>query len=583
MAKTTLLSLLSVVALAGGLAAQQGRPIVQLDSPNGIGPDGFDIYLEADGDLWVACWTDARDPVNTVDDDVFMSVSTDGGKTWGADFQVTTESVLGYDVDDPFLCVNGGVIYLGYDNDNPSSTTPQAVFMWSTDFGATWSTTVLSTDGHNPTIVAEGSNVAVIWYDDSATPNQVMAATSNTGAAGIAGPGVAIGNPTGDVDADGFAITLAGGVAHVAVVDDPVTIGTDQLSYVSCDVANAGAWSAPLLVSNAADVEIDPAIAVVGGVVHFAWLADDVPGAVSTADDVLFYNYYDLAAVAFGTELAISPTGATSADVDYFDMAAEGSNVLIGWSDDTISDEVCNVAVSNDGGATFTAQQIGVFGIGPGDTQQHGVGISGEMMYVIYEDDSYLAAAIDEAPVFAYSNDTGATWYGPYVLGSGFQLDEDIDTEKGSWLVQGDQVAGIWQTDGGAALGNGVYFSALAFPYVTCSYDGVSTVTFTMVGNPVSEVNDYARWAVSTALGSKPHPENPALTTGLGASPLWSYSTKYPPLPPFTKKVAADGSATLSKVVGPQSGFTVYVQGWTNSGCPSCGTSAGEVYTLVIP
>lgn len=578
-----LLAALAALALSPGLAAQNGRPIVQLDSaPSSSGPDGFDNYLEAEGDLWVAAWTDARDPVNTFDDDIFMAVSTDGGKTWGTEFQVSFESVSGFDVDDPYLVVDGGIIYLGYDNDNPSSSTPQAVFMWSSDLGVTWTSTVLSTDGHNPTIAADGGNVAVIWYDDSATPNQLMGVTSSTGPAGIAGPGVAISNPLGDVDADGFGITMDGGVAHVVFVDDPTVIGTDEVYYTS-SVAGSGSWSAPLLVSASADADIDPVIAVSGGKVHFCWYSDDVPGAVSTSDDIVHYNSYDLGTLSFGTEQAISPTGAVSADVDYFDMEAEGSNVLIAWSDDTLADELCNVAVSHDGGVSFATTQIPSFGVGPGDTQQHGVAISGDMMYVIYEDDSLLAAAIDEVAAYAYSNDAGATWNGPFQLGTGWQPDEDIDTEKGSWLVEGDRIAGIWQSDGGAALGSGMWFGGVDFPYVTASYDGVGAITFTMVGNPVSEAGDFARWAVSTALGTQIHPENAGLTVGLGASPLWSLTTSFPPKPPLTTPILGDGSATLVKTVGPQTGLTLFVQGWTNTGCASCGTAPGEIFTLVIP
>ena len=94
----------SLVALAFGLAAlpmtaQQGRPQIRLDdSVSANTPDGFDIHLDSDGDLWVASWVDERDPVNTFDDDIFIAVSTDGGKPGRAFRRARTNHV----------CIGGG-------------------------------------------------------------------------------------------------------------------------------------------------------------------------------------------------------------------------------------------------------------------------------------------------------------------------------------------------------------------------------------------------------------------------------------------------------------------------------------------
>lgn len=573
----------SLVALAFGLAAlpmtaQQGRPQIRLDDSVAANtPDGFDIHLDSDGDLWVASWVDERDPVNTFDDDIFITVSTDGGKTWGREMQVTFGSATAIDTDDNWLEVSNGTIYVSFDDDRAGSA-DTAVVMASTDNGLTFTELAYTGAYQNPCVYADGDNVLVLMYDDGTAPNPLWADFSTTGFAGLGvNPLVQVNNVGADVDAISYDADVVGDTGHIVLMDDFNLAFDDDLWYVSLDFTT-GIYSAPVQV-NASVHDVDTKAQVVADAttVHFAWYADDNIGGTSTADDVVHYRNYDIGTATFGTEVVIS---SLLDDSDYFQLDAQGDNVLVAFSDDGLLDDTPHAAVSNDGGATFTTVDLPQFVGGPLDFQWMACAVRGEYMFIIGEDDSFNVNSIDELPTFWYSNDEGTTWYGPFLLGQAFEADEDIDTEDTAWNFSDNGIAGIWQTDGGAANPDALMYSAIEFPYAELVY-APGSATFTQVGNPVSAAGTFSRWGVSTALGTQVHPENPALTVDLGASSVYTITTSVPPIPPVTDTVGADGSSTkvLGIIIPPG---TYYIQAWTNTGSLVGGTAAGEVFTITI-
>lgn len=569
---------LAFSAAALPLAAQQGRPQIRLDDAVAANtPDGFDIHLDSEGDLWVASWVDERDPINTFDDDIFMVVSTDGGLTWGPEIQVTFGSASAIDTDDNWLEVAGGTIYVSFDDDT-NGTADRAVVMASTDNGLTFSTFAYPGALHNPFVYADGDNVMVLMYEDGSSPNPLWADYSTTGFAGLGvNPLVQINNVGADVDAISYDGYVDGSTGHIALMDDFNLAFDDDLWYVSLDFTT-GIFSAPVQVNSSVhDVDTKAQVVADGGTVHFAWYADDNIGASSAFDDVVHYRSYDIGTATFGTEVQLS---SLLDDSDYFQLDAEGSNVLVAFSDDSGLDDWPYAAVSTDGGATFTTTVLPQFASGPMDSQWMNCAVRGEYMFVIGEDDSFNANSIDELPTFWYSNNTGTTWYGPFLLGQNFETDEDIDTEDTAWNFTDTGLAGIWQTDGGTANPDMLMYSAIDFPYAELDYV-TGLATFTQVGNPASTAGNFSRWGVSTALGSQVHPENPALTVGLGASSVYNITTNVPPVPPVTGSVDAFGASTkvLGVTIPPG---TYYVQAWTNIGSLVGGTHAGEIFTITI-
>jgi len=560
------------------LTAQQGRPQIRLDDPVAANtPDGFDLQLQNEGDLWVATWADERDPVNTFDDDIFMAVSTDGGKTWGPDQQVTNFSVSALDIDDNWLEIAGGTIYVSFDEDGISGQGTSHV-MSSTDMGATWTDFAYTGDLENPRVYADGDNVLVLMYDGASSPNPLWADWSNTGAIGLGINALTqVNNVGADADFDGYDGFVVGDAGHIVVMDDFNLAFDDDLWYSSIDFVT-GAFSAPMQVNTSVhDVDTKPQVVADANTVHFAWYADDNIGAASAFDDVVFTNSYDIAGGLFGTDIMMT---SLLDDADYFQIDMQGSTVAMAFADDSSGDDHPMVAVSTDSGATYTTTALGQFANGPLDAQWFGVGIRGDYIFVLAEDDSFNTASVDELPTFWYSQDSGATWNGPFLLGQNFEADEDVDTEDTAWLFTDNGMAAIWQTDGGSANPDAMMFGGIAFPYAEMSY-ATGVATFTQIGNPISAAGTFSRWAVSTSLGSQTHPENPSLTVDLGASQAYTITTSFTPIPLITDTVGPDGSSTkvLNKNIPPG---TYYIQAWTNIGSLVGGTQPGEVFTITI-
>ena len=376
MIKQSLLTGLAIGLTSLTLSAQQGLPQVRLDDALAANtPDGFDLQLQNDGDLWVASWVDERDPVNTFDDDIFMKVSSDGGKTWGAEIQVTDYALSAFDIDDNWLEVSGGTIYVSYDVDTTSGVGTAHV-MSSTDLGLNWTDTAYTGDLENPRVWADGNNVMVLMYDGASSPNPLWADWSSTGAAGLnVNALTAVNNAASDADFDGYDGTVVGNAGHIAFLDDFNLAFDDDLWYVSLDFTT-GIFSAPMQVNTSVhDVDTKMQLVADATTVHFAWYADDNIGGVSVSDDVVFTNSYDIATGVFGTETMLS---SLMDDSDYFQIAMEGSNVAVAHADDSSGDDHPSVSVSNDGGATFTTTALPQFANGPLDAQWFGVGISGE-------------------------------------------------------------------------------------------------------------------------------------------------------------------------------------------------------------
>ncbi len=575
----------ALLLLAPAALAQQARDQVRIDDPAAANtPDGFDIFVDGEGDLRVAMWVDERDTTNTFDDDIWIAISQDNGLTWGQEIQVTNGAFSAIDIDDAYLEVAGGTIYVSYDDDALGSTTPQAVVTYSSDLGATWSTVVLDVDGQNPRVAAQGNDVVVVWYNDLSTPNPLKAVTSTTGAAGLASATAVQINGAGDIDADGYDLVVDNGMAHVAYVDDSVVAVVDDIYLTSYDFA-AGTWSAPLqlndtVASPGGNVDIYVRMDVDGGKVHVAWNEDDLDPAFTT-DDVVFYRNYDIATGTLSAEVQLSQ--APPVDTDYMWMDADGSTVAVTWTDDqTGTDQLTRVRVSNDGGATFGPEiAIPSFGGGgPENGQQMRVFVDGSMIFLVYEDDSLNTGSADEVPAFAYSSDFGASFEGPFLLGSNFEADEDIDTEGTAWYYSNQSLTGFWQTDGGAANPDGAWAAGIRFPFIGFEQDLLNgTFTLSLAGVDRTLGSGVARWTASDVLGTLPHPENPALTLDLGASQVYNFvSTR---LNALTGRFTANGTAVKTLPTPANAvGRSLYLQGWVNSN--GVGGRASDVLAVTI-
>lgn len=586
-----ILTLASCATLVASAAAQNPRDSVQLDDPllnyTPDGSNGSGISLQTDGDLWVAMWTDERG-ASTSNDDVWMNLSLDGGHTWQGEFIAVDASSFSLDVDDPFLAVDNGTIYCSYDDYDSTQAISRAYVTWSTDNGATFTSLMYPGDVDNPRVYVDGDNLLVLAVDGGSTPNALLADWSSTGPAGLTGALTAISNVGADVDQLGYDADMKGSTAYLAWMDDFNFANTDDIWYTTLDVSTGTLGLYQQINSAGMDVDLFTSydcitqVRVAGGRAHFTWHADAVPGAPSAFDDMVFYRNLDLGTGALGTEMNVTGLGE---DTTFYHMDAQGDNVVIGFERHFVTgDQEPFVWASSDGGTTFTETDLDMVdesGANIKDVENIGVFADAGMMFMFALDDSMTAGSSwDRLPVFWWSNDNGATWSAPVEMGGPFQADEDADAQPRSYHATENGVAAVFQTDGGAANPDGMYFSGLDFPWCTLDNAG-GMVTVTQGGNPSSDAGSFSRWAVSSTLGTQVHPENPALSVMLGASSEYTFTTNFPPIPILTGTVAADGSSTFS-VPGTIPPGTYYVQAWTNSGSATGGTEAGEVFEITL-
>lgn len=575
----TLYSLAALCIAAAPLTAQSSRDQVRVDDPLAANtPDGFDISLQSDGDMVVAMWNDERDPVNTFDDEVFVAVSMDGGLSFGAEHQVTNLAVSAVDVDDARMAVSGGVIHIVFDDDSISSGDPVVKHYRSTDMGLTWTSTSLFTDGQNPEVSASGVEVTVVWYDNTATPHALMAAYSNDSGATFGAP-VVVDAAAGDADTDGYQLRMSGSTAHLLWFDDR---GGNNDCFYSQSVAG-GAWSAGLRLdqdpTGTGDVDSFLRLAADGSTVVAAWYEDG--RTVSTIDEVFCAVSSD-GGLTWGNEIAISNP---AYDVDYLAMGAAGQNAVIAWSDDRNAGNNLFVRSSNDGGATWGAENaIAGMGLG-GDFVKHtNAFVNGDMMFLVFHDDSGSVSGFDELPMFCWSNDAGATWSPMALFGSGYELDEDIDTENNAACMSGNNLLSFFQTDGGAVNPDAVLVSGIRAPFLDIAL-GAGTVTWTLTGLETGLAGEGARIGASltTSYAASTHPENPALTLDLGSDAYLAYTTAN--RQSLGSLIAADGSAGKTLAIpAAVAGQTLYFQGWGVILPPTAeGLPASDVVSVTFP
>jgi hypothetical protein len=117
--------------------------------------------MAADGSNVYVVWFDDT-PGNYK---IYFKKSVDGGETWGANKRLTTDSVNSRD---PAIAVNGTNIYVVWD-DNTSGNW-EIYFKNSDNGGATWITKRLTNNAGMsffPAIAVDGFNIYVSWEDNT--------------------------------------------------------------------------------------------------------------------------------------------------------------------------------------------------------------------------------------------------------------------------------------------------------------------------------------------------------------------------------------------------------------------------------
>jgi hypothetical protein len=133
-------------------------PAIQLTS--NPGPSWYPSVSES-GPLVHVVWSDGR----TGQADIYYKRSEDGGKTWGADYALTNNSVTGYS-DSPSISVSGSVVQVVFRDIRAGGYGIYSKH--STDGGRNWSVDTRVSEGsiteHCPSVSVLDSIVNVVWY-----------------------------------------------------------------------------------------------------------------------------------------------------------------------------------------------------------------------------------------------------------------------------------------------------------------------------------------------------------------------------------------------------------------------------------
>ncbi|HEX2644148.1 MAG TPA: sialidase family protein, partial [Thermoanaerobaculia bacterium] len=211
---------------------------------------------------------------------IFVSVSRDGGRTWGALVPVHTTTtefddkesiVVDTRADSPFR----GRVYVAWDSDTGSRQSPRVAT--SADDGASYGPPVEITSsgfanfGLVP-LIGPGGVVHVVWLQVDGTRENLVSARSEDGGATWSQPvPVADSRPVGVADlrtAEGLpaaAIDPASGAIYVAWQDGRFTPGVDQI-VLAVSTDGGESWSEPRRISDGPDdaPSFTPALAVNG-------------------------------------------------------------------------------------------------------------------------------------------------------------------------------------------------------------------------------------------------------------------------------------------------------------------------------
>jgi len=573
----TIPSLLAVCCslpfLASALEAQAPRSPVRLDDPfvtKGPSPNG--MVLAGEDMLRIAVWRDDRALPGAAD--LYLSLSTNGGVTWGPESQVTTGGASGFDARFTRAAVNGGVLHLLYADNRAGPGTQTLVHARSADLGASWTFTVLDsgTTGHE--FAVDGNDVLVVYRKPATDPtkDELFTVWSVDGGMTFNAPVPFDPANVGLYDVDGFRPALQNGVGHIVLEDQSLLPGSGRGDLFYGQAAAPGAaWSRFRVdqdTTGKGDIHFNPAsnqiqLVVDGNDIHVLW-QEDKRGTFSS-NEALYYRHSGDGGVTWDPEQQIGGFVPGAADVDFANVGADGSLVAIAWNDDRNGDNPTRIVVSNDGGATFGPEiEIPGGGALPADSREFRVFADGSTVVVGWEDLSTDATQI--FPVMVFSTDQGATFSAPILMGS-LGAGENLALTQDDWLFSNCSLNTLWYLDKPSPEQDAALVGGMRLPFIDLVFLPGARGRFAhleMTSVDPSNPGQMARFAVSSSLGSMPNPDDPGQFLDLGPSTCLNKSLKA--VRRLVVPVNAQGNARTLDMRLPKNlcggASVLYFQGW---------------------
>jgi len=355
--------LLSVAMTLGAAWTQKRLTNNTKDSENpAIASSGSNVYV---------AWSDEIFEVNY---DIYFRSSTDYGATWQTAKRLTNNAG---DSDHPAIAANGSDVFVVWDDDTYAGNS-EIFFRKSTDGGATWQAAKRLTnnagDSSHPAIATSGSDVFAVWVENTAGNCEIYLRKSTDGGATWQTAKRLTNNGGHSVEP-----VIAVNSPDIYVVWKDDTYATNDEIFFIKSTDDGATWQTAKRLTNNTGDSCFPTIAVNGVNVYVAW-RDNTPGV----SEVYFKRSTDEGAT---WKIAQQLTNTAS---EYYSsypaLAASGSNVFLVHENDTPGNAEVYFKKSTDGGATWPISQR--LTNNTGDSWFPAIVVNDSKIYVVWQDDT---------------------------------------------------------------------------------------------------------------------------------------------------------------------------------------------------
>ena len=297
------------------MTSAQWQPDARLTNASGYSYTSWTKEgLKSNGNILHFVWYDDRDGNN----EIYYKRSIDGGVTWETDTRLTNNSSNSHN---PSLLASGSnlqVVWCDYRDGNGS----EVYHKRSTDYGTTWGAdtrlTNASSYSSGASLSESASLLHLIWYDNRDGNQEIYYKSSTDG-------GTTWGNDTRLTNAAGNSlfpdVSISGSTLHVVWYDG--RDGNNEIYYKRSTDAGI-TWGTDTRLSNNTSVSELGAVSASGQVVHVVWY-DNFEGNYE-----IYYKRSTNGGTNWEANTRLSNNSANSSQPD---ITVSGSNVNVVWQD----------------------------------------------------------------------------------------------------------------------------------------------------------------------------------------------------------------------------------------------------------